>query len=235
MVRNCLCIKKSTNCLGEVTQAQIQWRIELPRYLYLEQTALGKLLWNLCKKKDRLWVLWVHSYYGKQSYVWGVQVKQASWMVQRILKVHKYLQEAGYSEQDMITMDKYSIKEVYQQMRGSMERVEWRKLVWANLGAPKWLFILYIALNRRLTDEVTCPLCQVSDEDIDHLFFKCSCAEKVWNKLLGWQGIQRQSMNWQEEVRWALRNMKGKNSKMQVYRMTLAGALIILVVERKKW
>jgi len=50
----------------------------------------------------------------------------------------------------MIIKDKYSIKEVYQQMKGNMERVEWMKLVWANLGAPKWLFILYIALNKRL-------------------------------------------------------------------------------------
>ncbi|KAH0689390.1 hypothetical protein KY289_016748 [Solanum tuberosum] len=173
----------------------------------------------------------------------SVQVKQASWMVQRILKVHKYLQEVGYSEHDLINKDKYSIKEVYQQMRGNMERVEWRKLVWANLGAPKWLFILYIALNKRqltkdrlaqwgLTKEVTCPLCQATDEDIDHLFFKCSNAEKVWRKLLGWQGIQRQSMNWQEEVQWAIRNMKGKSSKMQVYRMTMAGALYWLWRER---
>ncbi|WMV37245.1 hypothetical protein MTR67_030630 [Solanum verrucosum] len=119
-------------------------------------------------------------------------------------------------------------------MRGSMERVEWRKLVWANLGAPKWLFILYIALNRRLltkgrlaqgglTEEVTCSLCQTDDEDIDHLFFKWSYAEKVWSKLLGWQGIQRQIMNWQEEVRWAVRNMKGKISKMKVYQEHYTG------------
>ncbi|KAH0657334.1 hypothetical protein KY285_032216 [Solanum tuberosum] len=139
-------------------------------------------------------------------------------MVQRILKVHKYLQEAGYSEQDMINKDKYSINEVYKQMRGSMERVEWRKLVWANLGAPKWLFILYIALNRRLLTKGRLA--------------QWGLTEEVWSKLLGWQGIQRQIMNWQEEIRRAVRNMKGKNSKMKVYKMTMAGALYWLWRER---
>ncbi|KAK4727170.1 hypothetical protein R3W88_032087 [Solanum pinnatisectum] len=154
-------------------------------------------------------------------------------MVQRILKIHKYFQEVGYNEQDLINMNKYSIKEVYRKMRGDMDRVDWRKLVWANFKAPKWLFIMYIALNRRLltrdrlaqwglADEVTCPLCQVSDEDIDHLFFQCYYA----------RSIRRQNLNWQEEVRWAMRNMRGKNSMMQVYKMTLAGALYCLWIKR---
>uniref|UniRef100_M1BIU6 Non-LTR reverse transcriptase n=1 Tax=Solanum tuberosum TaxID=4113 RepID=M1BIU6_SOLTU len=82
-------------------------------------------------------------------------------------------------------MEKYSITEVYGKMRGDIEKVEWRKLVWANYGAPKWTFILYIALHRRLSTkdrmekwgiitDVTCPLCQQEDEDIDHLFFECN-------------------------------------------------------------
>lgn len=45
------------------------------------KAALGKLLCNLSKKKDKLWVIWVHSYYGRQNSVWGVQAKQTSWLV----------------------------------------------------------------------------------------------------------------------------------------------------------
>lgn len=37
----------------------------------------------------------------------------------------------------MIKIDKHSIKEVYKEMVGNMDLVEWRKLVWANFGALK--------------------------------------------------------------------------------------------------
>lgn len=29
------------------------------------QAALDKLLWNMCMKKDTLWIRWIHSYYVK--------------------------------------------------------------------------------------------------------------------------------------------------------------------------
>lgn len=30
------------------------------------KAAISKLLWNPCRKKDRLWVIWVHTYYIKK-------------------------------------------------------------------------------------------------------------------------------------------------------------------------
>lgn len=80
-----------------------------------------------------------------------MQAKQASWLVQRILKAYKHLQPGGYTEQILTQMEQYSIKYFYGKMRGDMEKVKWRKLVWAYYGSPKWLFILYMALNRRLS------------------------------------------------------------------------------------
>lgn len=76
---------------------------------------------------------WIHSYYG-QNGVWNIQAKQASWVVQRILKATQHLQEAGYTEAGIRDMEKYSIGKVYMQMRGTMEKVQWRSLVWTNLG-----------------------------------------------------------------------------------------------------
>ncbi|KAK4727177.1 hypothetical protein R3W88_032094 [Solanum pinnatisectum] len=122
-------------------------------------------------------------------------------------------------------MEQYSIKKVYEKMRGDREKVEWRKLIWSNYGAQKWLFILYLALNIRLstkdrmakwgvTSNLTCPLCQVEDEDIDHLFFACMFTVGIWKKLLAWQGIQRNT------------------SKAKVYRMVLAGTIYHVWIER---
>jgi len=55
------------------------------------KAAIEKSLWNKCQKKDRLWVAWIHSYYG-QNEVWNIQAKQASWVFQRILKASKHVQ-----------------------------------------------------------------------------------------------------------------------------------------------
>lgn len=44
-------------------------------------------------------------------------------------------------------------------------------------------------------------------------------------KLLQWQGIFRQPMNWDGEVQWAISNHNRKNATDEVYRMTLAGSV----------
>lgn len=98
-----------------------------------------------------------------------VQAKHASWVVQRVLKIADHLKEVGYNEDDIRNMDKYSIGRIYLQMRGPLKKVAWRSLVWTNIGAPKWLFILYLAVNKKLTTKVrlttwgviTPPLCQL--------------------------------------------------------------------------
>lgn len=124
-----------------------------------------------------------------------------------------------------------------------MGKVEWRRLIWTNNGAPKWLFILYIALKRRLSTKdilakwglatnMKCPLCPEKDETIDHLFFECAFSAEVWTKILTWQGIQRPGLRWHDEVQWALAHMEGRNSVAQVYWMTLAGTSYCLWMER---
>jgi len=87
------------------------------------KAAISKLLWNLCQKKDKLWVVWIHSYYGKTG-IWNIQAQQASWVVHRILKAAKHLQKAGFTEEDIRNMTHYNISNIYWQMRGTNEKVE---------------------------------------------------------------------------------------------------------------
>ncbi|KAH0642091.1 hypothetical protein KY289_033065 [Solanum tuberosum] len=115
--------------------------------------------------------------------------------------------------------------------------------MWANYGTLKWLFILHLALNKRLltkdrlakwggTSTFTCPLCQMEDEIIDHLFFACMYTAGIWNKLLAWQGIQCTEGEWHEEIQRATENMKRNNNKAKVYRMVLAGTIYHVWIER---
>ena len=73
---------------------------------------------------------------------------------------------------------------MYEKIRVSREKVEWRRLLLSNYGTPKWLFISYIAMNKRLTTkyrmtkwgvthDLICSLCQGKEENIEHLFFAC--------------------------------------------------------------
>lgn len=39
------------------------------------RAAICKLLWNLCAKKDKLWVAWIHNYYIKGGSIWDAQCK----------------------------------------------------------------------------------------------------------------------------------------------------------------
>ncbi|WMV24896.1 hypothetical protein MTR67_018281 [Solanum verrucosum] len=83
-----------------------------------------------------------------------------------------------------------------------------------------------------VTKNLTCPLCQEEDENIEHLFFTCKFIAGIWNKLLAWQGVQHTGMKWHEEVQWAIKYMKGRNSIAQVYRMCLAGTIYHVWIER---
>lgn len=85
------------------------------------KAAMCKLLWNLCSKKEKLWVIWVHAYYIKQGSVWEVKCKQASWVVKKILNAKRYLDDINWVEQDLEQMDNFSVKRLglYEDGRGA--------------------------------------------------------------------------------------------------------------------
>ncbi|XP_060201738.1 uncharacterized protein LOC132630180 [Lycium barbarum] len=82
------------------------------------KAAIVKQLWNLSKKKDKLWIMWVHTYYIKGRAAWDVITKQASWLIQKILQAAKYLTEANLDKVTILQADNYSIRDIYNQLRG---------------------------------------------------------------------------------------------------------------------
>ncbi|XP_015167892.1 uncharacterized protein [Solanum tuberosum] len=153
--------------------------------------AIGKLLWNICRKKDALWVKWVHLYYIKDGAVWEAQAQQASWMVQQILSAKKTFDIAGMTENEVTQLPSYSIRKIYGLLREEWPKIPWRRLVCNNKEVPKWVFNLFLALHKRLQtkdrlacwvnlEDMLCPLCQEENEDIDHLLFQCNYATKIW-------------------------------------------------------
>ncbi|KAK6773868.1 hypothetical protein RDI58_029107 [Solanum bulbocastanum] len=126
---------------------------------------------------------------------------------------------------------------------GTKEKVEWRSLVWTNFGAPKWLFTMYLAVKGRLATKdrlakwgiikvLTFPLCQLMNEDHDHIFFQCAYETKVWRSILHKQGITRSAMNWTNEIQWAIQYMKGRSNMTFVCRIAMANTIYHTWLER---
>ncbi|XP_070020029.1 uncharacterized protein [Nicotiana sylvestris] len=87
------------------------------------KAAICKLLWNICTKKEKLWVQWIHAYYIKGNTIWNTQPKSTSWVIQKIFKAKRQFEEAGYSEEDVNQMEKFSIKQIYKALQGRFQKV----------------------------------------------------------------------------------------------------------------
>lgn len=140
----------------------------------------------------------------------------------------------------ILTAGNYSIRSTYNQLRGEFPKLTWRRMICNNQGSPKWIFILYLALQNRLYTkdrlrkwgmQVT-PLCDQEMDEHQHLFFACIYSAGIWRKLLAWQRINWQIFGWKEEVDWAVQHANGKDPKAEVYRLIMAGAIYHLWMER---
>ncbi|KAK4707482.1 hypothetical protein R3W88_032974 [Solanum pinnatisectum] len=104
----------------------------------------------------------------------------------------------------------FSIKKMYQVLKEEYNKVPWRRLTCNNLGSPKWVFALYVAIHRRLYtkdrlsnwgiigDDV-CALCKTEVETHQHLFFSQNFSKQIWHKMLNQALITRGCEGWNEE------------------------------------
>ncbi|XP_070014502.1 uncharacterized protein [Nicotiana sylvestris] len=184
-----------------VAWKQLSWPksaggLNITYILIWNRDALIKHLWNINKKKDCLWIQWIHTYYIKQ---------------QKILGTTKYLNEANIGIEEVMNMQEYSIRFVYDKLRGELPKVEWKRLICNNISSPKWIFNLYLAILGRLytRDRLMgwgiaicsdCSLCGRATESHDHLFFKCNYSTVIWRKLLQWLGITRDVQGWNDKI-----------------------------------
>ncbi|WMV32216.1 hypothetical protein MTR67_025601 [Solanum verrucosum] len=100
------------------------------------KATIAKLLWNICNKKGKLWVKWIHSYYGGMRNLLEDIPKQAAWSTQKILQATKYFSRAGYAITDIQVKSHFSTKDFYNKLRGQYQKVSWRKLTCNNMGLP---------------------------------------------------------------------------------------------------
>ncbi|XP_019232377.1 PREDICTED: uncharacterized protein LOC109213078 [Nicotiana attenuata] len=107
---------------------------------------------------------------------------------------------------------KFIIKKAYLHLIPQYPKVAWKSLNMRPCHVPKYQFILWLTLQKRLTtaDRLAkwgiqvlrnCVLC-VSDaeETHSHLFFECEYSRQLWSSFLRRIGENSQVGSWEEEV-----------------------------------
>ena len=117
---------------------------------------------------------------------------------------------------------KYSVAVVWEELREKQEKVSWHRFLWRPMAIPKHVFITWMAILNRLPtmDRLKawgiemgelCSFCQDSLETRNHIFFCCSYSKTLWKHILLLCGLHREVGNWEEEISWAVRRIKGKS------------------------
>ncbi|KAH0746257.1 hypothetical protein KY285_007914 [Solanum tuberosum] len=184
---------------------------------------------GLDKKKDCLWVQWVHSYYIKTGDMYLVRIpRNASWVVRKVLEAREKLRIRSHSHgtisqqmQGIQLGGKFSIHKMYISLLPGHPKVAWKFLTMHPRIHPRHRFILWLAIKQRLATaerllkfgiNVTpeCAFCGLHMKTFAHLFFECRITTNIWRWVLQWLGYNRQSMRWEDEVHWMSQIAKKK-------------------------
>ncbi|XP_074288077.1 uncharacterized protein LOC141613236 [Silene latifolia] len=149
------------------------------------KALLGKYAWWLAKKQDHLWVKWVNHVYMK-----GMDWKDysppldCSWSWRKIAHTLQTFHQAYTGNNWLNSTIPYTVHDGYEWPRLKAPKVPWRHICWNQLNVPKWAFIFWAVMHRRLltkdrlirmgiTTDSLCEICCVQPEDHFHLFGGC--------------------------------------------------------------
>lgn len=193
--------------------------------------TMMKLLWNVCSKKDSLWIKWINCYYMKNGNVMSMGIKDScSWILKGILKQRQKIQSLT-SWSTLLQKDRFVLKIMYNELQDVSSRVPWRKLFFSNLARPCAKFVFWTVCHDRLATKVRmmkfgllsdtkCNFCDHL-ETIDHLLFEYAEMKDVWIQILEWQKINHQPKKWIEELSWAMAQGKGKGHRATLLKTAL--------------
>ncbi|XP_074291720.1 uncharacterized protein LOC141618508 [Silene latifolia] len=162
--------------------------------------ALGKYIWWLAQKQDRLWVKWIHAVYMKNGDWHSYTPKVgASWAWRKLYGIKEKL-KSGYVEEWWLSLENcYSVQQGYQWLGVQVTKVDWVPFVWNNISLPKYCFLGWLVVHGRLLTkdrlkkmqicaDIGCVLCGREDESHKHIFFEC-----VYSKIC--LGLLNQLLN----------------------------------------
>ncbi|XP_058776385.1 uncharacterized protein LOC131650703 [Vicia villosa] len=200
--------------------------------------CLSRLLWNICRKADTLWVRWVHMYYIKNADVLQKDIKgSGSWITKQVLKIR--------NDNRLVYMGNgFRTGALYKEQMTHLPKVDWRVFVCKNRARPRAVFILWLACQNKLATkyrmgkfgvatDMKCMFCSYN-EDVQHLFFECSYTKKIWEVVLGWLNISHTVQGWCQERKWLEIFCRSKNWRSKFVQVAIAETIYNVWIERNK-
>lgn len=133
---------------------------------------------------------------------------------------------------DAIDINKIKAGQIWDSIRHRQQHVGWYKILWHQLHVPRYSFILWLGLLRKLpTNDVTryysagrissCPLCSQQTESFDHLFFNCGYSRIIFLQAMGIGNWQNFPCDWTDLID-RIMLFQGRNLTKNIISLTLA-------------
>ena len=120
--------KKSPVAWNKVCAPKNQGGLNVISFQSWNKACLIKLLWNLYKKEDSLWIQWVHTYYTRGEDIMTVPIKAScSWIMKGILKQRVKVQEMAQWT-DLLQTNRFRVNQFYYGLLEPQPVVSWRKV-----------------------------------------------------------------------------------------------------------
>ncbi|GJT89551.1 RNA-directed DNA polymerase, eukaryota, reverse transcriptase zinc-binding domain protein [Tanacetum coccineum] len=175
----------------------------------------------------------------KDLEIWNKALLKTKYPIMRHIKVPKLNTEKGdwlvWKNKDGKEC-KFSIKEVYKDMRIQSSKTTWAKLIWFSQCIPKRSFMLWMAIQGKLMtcdrmakwvsyDMHVCALCKGNVESHDHLFFNCLFSQAIWKELKILMQFQSNANVWGDIIDELAEKPNNSSIWSIVRRLCLAGAV----------
>lgn len=212
-------------------------------------SLLSKTLWNICAKKDSLWIQWVDHQYLRGSSIWDkvVHVRDSP-LLKNILCIRdKLLVQLGSVAENHLGKWHGSSKgfggNAYDFFRRHGTVKPWANIVWDPIITPKHSFILWLGLKGRLStkdrlvfleNDPSCTLCNSSPESKRHLFFECMVTKNIWTSIRIWIGLRREMSSLESGVKWLKKEGRGSSWLPKARRIAFASTVYHIWTARNK-
>ncbi|XP_058782985.1 uncharacterized protein LOC131657628 [Vicia villosa] len=173
--------RKSPISWKEVCKPRAKAGMNIIDLEFWNKVTMMKLLWDLRKKIDNLWVLWLHTYYNKGQNLMSMEVrKDSTWIVKGVMK-------ARLSIDDCCNSNKARPRALFFQWLACHKRLATKEKL-AKFGIIR---------------DTQCCFCS-KIETLDHLFYSCSVMKLIWSDILNWINVDHVPLEWNQELSWLI-------------------------------
>jgi hypothetical protein len=136
----------------------------------------------------------------------------------------------------------FSTQKAWDDLKVELPVVKWYKAVWFSQCNPRWAFTLWMAIKRKLltqdrmmkwcSDTLLCPLCKITNDSHNHLFFQCEYSIEVWKCLKQYIKVTNIPEIW-DQIVLMMEDLACSNSIWSVLnRLIIAAAVYYIWKER---